>query len=116
MKYVCATKNNERRFERVSTTIDITLIKTPQPLIYLHLSVNDQFLFKFLIQTFHIKNYKLFEYSLSGMSKVTPVDSSFTNDDDIVDGLKYNIESSSEITRSSMTWYKIHSYSDWGRV
>ena len=50
------------------------------------------------------------------MSKVTPVDSSFTNDDDIVDGLKCNIESSAEITRSSMTWYKIHDYSDWGRV
>ena len=46
------------------------------------------------------------------MSKVTQVDSSFTNDNDIVDGLKYNIESSSEITRLSMTWYKIHSYSD----
>ena len=50
------------------------------------------------------------------MSKVTPVERSFTNDDDIVDGLKYNIESSAEITRSCMTWYKIHDYSDWGRV
>ena len=52
---VCAAHSNETRFERVSTTIDITLIKTPQPPIYLHLSVNDQFLNKFSYSNFSYK-------------------------------------------------------------